>query len=189
MTATDNTRGQTPLDFVIGILVFIAVVAFVFLFVPGILEPFGGDDGEDPAVADRIANSLSQERLDIETRSRPRTIDRQCTVEFFRGEAGDPPDECSIEGGASIDDRLNLESFDRVNVRIRGSTENGESAVRCWDDTDAEWTTVEDDEDDCENFVTLETGNTLPEDRSATITSTRVVSLQGESVTLQVRVW
>lgn len=176
----DTERGQTTLDFLIGILVFIAVVAFVFLFVPGILEPFGGGDGEDPAVADRIANSLSNEKLGQADNARPRTIDRQCTVEFFKGENGGPPPECVIEGdGKTIEERLSLSSLERVNITISNS-----SGVLFWDSDDARWVT-----ENGEDITPLKGGDNLPEDRSATITSTRVVSLQGEPVTIRVRVW
>jgi hypothetical protein len=38
---TEGTeRGQTTIDFTIGISVFLGVIIFVFVFAPGILTPF-----------------------------------------------------------------------------------------------------------------------------------------------------
>ena len=34
------SRGQTTLDFAIGVSVFLIVVAFVLAFVPGMVQPF-----------------------------------------------------------------------------------------------------------------------------------------------------
>lgn len=51
-----GTRGQTPQDYVIGIVVFIAVLVVVIGFLPTLTEPFqSGVQSDDSAQADRVA--------------------------------------------------------------------------------------------------------------------------------------
>lgn len=50
-------RGQTGIDFVVGMGVFILTIGFVVAFVPGMLTPFS-DDTTGPLVADRVADDL-----------------------------------------------------------------------------------------------------------------------------------
>lgn len=192
MTDEQAERGQTTLDYTIAILVFIAVVLFVFLFVPGILEPFEGGDGEDPAVADRIGNTVSDDLLSGP--DQPRALDRQCTVEFFKdagSEVSRP--ECEFTAGQNLTERLNL-GLTRVNITVQGNWTGTyqPSETLCWDAGDNEWTKA--DETDCDPSgspldTPLKIGSNTPQNSAATITSTRVVSLQGRPVTLVVRVW
>jgi hypothetical protein len=76
----DSTRGQTTLDFAIGVGVFLAVVLFAFAFIPGILSPFDLSGEEEPAQSNQIADKLSKDLLG--SRSGPRVTDRYCAVEF-----------------------------------------------------------------------------------------------------------
>jgi len=185
MTDERARRGQTTLDYTIAILVFIAVVLFVFLFVPGILEPFGGGEGEDPAVADRIGNTLSHDMLS--GADQPQVLDRQCTVEFF--DEGVSPSECDNFEGTTVAERLDLTDIQNVNVRILGNVTGSGEEVVCWDEGNNEWTDLSQTDCDDSDEILLNGGSTLPQDSTATITSTRVVSLRGQPVTLVVRVW
>jgi len=179
MTDKRTQRGQTTLDYTIAILVFIAVVLFVFLFVPGIFEPFGGGEGEDPAVADRIGNTISHDMLS--GTDQPRRLDRQCTIEFF----DDNPDasKCDNFDEEDLEDRLSLRGFDQVNVTIRGNLTGNGREMPCWDEGSNEWASP-----GC-GGTELRVGDPLPQESTATITATRVVSLQGTPVTVEVRVW
>ena len=54
-----DERGQTPQDYVIGIVVFIAVVVAVVGYLPTITSPYqSGVAGEDIAQSDRVAQQL-----------------------------------------------------------------------------------------------------------------------------------
>lgn len=175
-------RGQTTLDFVIGIVIFLAVMFFVFGFVPGILEPFEIAGEDTPAHSDRIANSLAQEQLG--NASSPYVLDRYCTVAFF--EESEPPEECNYEG-ATLQERFNLPDYRAVNVTIEGNLSGGTtSSVLCWDDDPSDPGLAE-GEDCTDNEFAI--GDDMPDVGGSTITARRVVSLHGESVTLRVVVW
>ena len=84
-------RGQTTLDFAVGVSIFLVVVAFVVAFVPTMLEPFEQSAQEETAVADRLADQLATDLL-AENVSEPYVLDRECTVVFFesREDGNDP---------------------------------------------------------------------------------------------------
>lgn len=52
-----DVRGQTGIDFVVGVGIFLLTMAFVVGFVPGMFAPFGHGT-QAPIVADRAADSL-----------------------------------------------------------------------------------------------------------------------------------
>lgn len=84
-------RGQTTLDFAIGVSVFLIVVTFVLAFVPGMLQPFQASTQQETAAADRLAEQLASDVLvaDVGT---PYVLDRDCTAAFFesRSDGNDP---------------------------------------------------------------------------------------------------
>lgn len=75
-------RAQTPLDFAIGVSVFLVVVTFVLAFVPGMLQPFEGSTQQETAASDRIAGQLVENSLVADQRE-PYVLDRECTIAFF----------------------------------------------------------------------------------------------------------
>jgi hypothetical protein len=141
-TATGD-RGQTTLDFAVGVSVFLLTAIFVLTFVPGMLEPFEEGTQEEISAADRIATELVEGTL--ASPDRPNLLDRECTVIFFesREDGYDPggDDEENVDGdgvyaapfdtGAyddtcqfndvSLEERLGLETGDDapMNVRVR----------------------------------------------------------------------
>ena len=176
-------RGQTTLDFAIGITVFLVTIIFLFGFVPGIIEPFDITNEEQPAVSDRVANSLAKGTLG--NASEPYVLDRYCTVEFFDGSN---PTECNYDGD-TLAEITNLEPSQNLNVSLEGNVTDGNpDGVLCWDESDG--TLVEADHTDCSSGdVELQRGEVPPADSQTTITARRVVSLHHESVTLEVVVW
>lgn len=56
-------RGQTAIDFVVGMGVFLLAVGFVLMFVPSMFAPFFGAGIGDPVTADRATSYLVEERL------------------------------------------------------------------------------------------------------------------------------
>lgn len=169
-----TSRGQTTLDFTIGISVFLAVLVFVFAFVPGLLSPFTTSSNDTPALADRTADRLAQgsvgspENGSIGHPEEPYVLNGSDAEKFF-----DDPEDPS--------ERLNLPPGRSVNVTIKGNLTGGtENDILCWDGSSLSETS-------CSTI--LATGSTPPPDNDATVTSRRVVSIDGEDVNLVVVVW
>lgn len=181
-------RGQTTLDFAIGISIFLAVVLFTFGFIPTVLDPFDVVAEENPALVDRTADSLAHGQLG--SAEQPHVLDRYCTVAFFGEDT--PPDECNYDG-ETLEDRLNLGLGQNVNVTIAGgSSPDGDPALQCWTDDagNSEPGLVDADGTECGSGDTvLAIGDDRPDDQDTTITSRRIVSLHGETVVLEVMLW
>lgn len=61
MSGTD--RGQTTFDFAVGITLFLLVVAFAFISVPGFIAPYQGGEASETLLADRAASQLATDEL------------------------------------------------------------------------------------------------------------------------------
>jgi len=174
-------RGQTTLDFAIGISVFLAVVIAIFAFVPGILTPFTATGQSDAVTVDRTADYLVQDALGG-TES-PYLLDRGCTVAFFDRTAEERPDDpfaddCRYEN-ASLNDQLGFPDRTTVNVTIVGNVSGGtQPKPLYWDRTDRNLTENTGD-------VELAIGASLERQKSTT-TATRVVRLHGRDVLMYV---
>jgi hypothetical protein len=110
---TRGRRGQTGLDYLVGIGVFLLTVGFVLAFVPGTLTPFTASAAQ-PMVADRAADTLVAGLADG---PEPNVLDTTCTLAFF-GVGSDPG--CAFASGATADE-LGLPEFTRVNVTLERS--------------------------------------------------------------------
>jgi hypothetical protein len=106
-TVADRTqgRGQTGVDFIVGVGIFLLTIGFVVTFVPGMLGPFS-DDKTGPLVADRIADDLVERTL--ATGAGTSTLDPDRTRAFFDGTA--------------LPDRLALPDGSHLNVTIEASS-------------------------------------------------------------------
>lgn len=126
-------RGQTTLDFALGISLFLGVILFIFTFVPGLLDPFALNEEEDTVLVGQVADRLSQDTLGHP--ENPYVLDRHCTVSFFN-KSKTPPDRCRYEGD-SLTDRLNVPESTNVNVTIERNITIGsaEPDTLCWDDS------------------------------------------------------
>ena len=178
-------RGQTTLDFAIGVSVFLAVVLFTFAFIPSVLDPFDATTEDRPTVADRTADNLAHGQLG--SPSQPNVLDWYCTVEYFEGNAS--PTDCGYEG-QTLKERLALGVGDRANITI---TRNGSlSEMLCWA-SDADTTRDNEPglETDCtgSDVTMLTIGEEQPGTQDTTIVSRRVVSLYDETVVLEVVLW
>ena len=157
-------RAQTTIDFAIGIGLFLLVVAFVVAFVPTIFTPFQSTEG--PQTADRIATSLSTDRLGDP--SEPYVLNATCTDGFFGQlhDNGSAPSDCRFNTSATTTrEMFTLDRPRNVNVTVRYA--NG-SVVDSGD--------------------RLAAGPTPPETTSVSA-ATRVVSLDGHPRRLVVRTW
>jgi hypothetical protein len=177
-------RGQTTLDFALGISIFLVVILFVFTFVPGLLDPFALNNEEDTVLVGQVADRLSQDTLGDPTQ--PYILDRHCTVSFF-DDSTDAPDRCRY-GDGDLHDRLNIPATKELNVTIeRNSTVGSTSTdILCWDENEEELTAA----DSCVGTqLSVGASPTANGRNPSTITARRVVSLNDEDVTLKVVVW
>ncbi|MDR5657019.1 hypothetical protein RH831_07465 [Halodesulfurarchaeum sp. HSR-GB] len=58
-----NDRGQSTLDFLLGIVLFLLAVTMVVGFVPGMLDPFVTGTEGHPVTADRAVSTLTSDKL------------------------------------------------------------------------------------------------------------------------------
>ncbi|MFB6252626.1 MAG: hypothetical protein ABEI27_13260 [Halobellus sp.] len=115
---TESGRAQTTIDFAIGISLFLVVVAAVVAFVPAIFAPFESTDG--PQTADRIATSLSTDRLGDP--AEPYALNETCTNAFFiqLDNGTNAPATCQFDVTADATTALfGLPGTRDVNVSIR----------------------------------------------------------------------
>lgn len=169
-------RGQTTLDFAIGVSIFLAVVLFTFGFIPTILDPFDATASENPTLADRTADELAHGMLG--SPAEPHVVDRYCTVAFFDESATDFSG-CNFED-EPLEDRFPLTFAQNVNISLTRGDE-----LLCWDsDADESQITT-----GCgSGGVTLTVGDTpLPQD--TTVSARRTVLLGSETATLEVVIW
>ena len=181
-------RGQTTLDFAIGVAIFIAVVLFTFTFVPTVLEPFDVVAEDNPTMADRTADSLAHGQLG--PADQPHLLEWHCTVEYFEGNPS--PSDCNYQG-QTLEERLDLGIGERANITI--TRDGGTTQLLCWsanpDSTpDSEPGLTNASSADCETGdTTLALGEDRPDSQNTAIASRRIVSLYGETVVLEVVLW
>lgn len=179
-----HDRGQTTLDFTIGVTIFVVVLAGVFLFVPGTLEPFETGGQEDIVTVNRVADQLSEQLL-TEPED-PYILDGDCTVEFFQNPASSPTD-CEYTGG-SLQERVGYGDFQFANISIRGSVAGSSDVEQlCYDGGNAAGSRLESGSD-CSGDTWLRVGSTLDGVESS-VTARRVVELDGQEVFLVVQIW
>lgn len=179
-----GTRGQTTIDFAIGISVFLAVLLFIFLFIPGILSPFTASAQDETVSSNRVADQLATGLL--ASPSDPYALDSYCTVTFFEGDAAN----CSFED-EPLEEQLGVAtSYQNVNVSLRGNLTGSGREMLCWDGSEPDTGINVSSSGACGDSVDtdLVRGDPLP-DSEPSVTSVRVVSLDGEDVTLYVEMW
>ncbi len=182
MRETETERGQTQIDFTIGISVFLGAIIFIFVFAPGILTPFTITGQSEAVTVDRTADYLAQDTLG--SPDEPYILDRGCTVAFFDRSADEDPD--TADDTCRYDDeplnkQLGLAEYRAVNITLRANLTGGAGLSQLyWDETDRELTT-----DETVGDVELTIGDPLEQQRSTT-TATRIVTIAGEDVTMEV---
>ncbi|WP_336327735.1 DUF7287 family protein [Halovenus sp. HT40] len=177
-----GTRGQTTLDFTIGISVFLGAIIFIFLFAPGILTPFTVTGQSETVTVDRTADYLAQDALG--SPDEPYVLDRGCTVAFFDREADEDPatgaHDCRYDESA-LNEQVGIGEYQTVNVTLLGNLSDGTQLEQLyWDTSDRNLTTSSNS-----NTIELTIGGDI-EQRRATTTATRVVTLHGRDVMMQV---
>jgi len=185
-------RGQTTLDFAIGMSLFLAVIVFIFLFVPGLLSPFTTGAQADTVTSNRVADNVTKSMLG--SPRRPYTLDEHCTVEFFAN--NNAPGHCDPGwSSGDIEDQVGISGArQNVNVTIRGNVTAGGTGdeILCWDRETEQLINAKATSpgDGCgSSDITLTRGDTPPQRNDASVTALRVVSLAGEDVTVYVEIW
>jgi hypothetical protein len=182
-----SRRGQTTIDFAVGMGIFLLALAFVFVFVPGMLEPFSGGTQSETPGANRVADDLVTRTLG--DASQPYVLDRKCTLELFNGSSGG----CRFDDG-TMPERVGVKERTRVNVTIRGELDgDGQSDILCWDGDSTPSKLVERGHTGCTPGTTdvfLLTNGSLPEGSGGqTVSAQRVALLDERDVTLEVVMW
>jgi hypothetical protein len=191
-TSSGADRGQTTLDFAIGMSLFLAVLIFVFLFVPGLLAPFTSGGQGDTVSSNRVADHLTKGALG--TPEEPFVLDSQCTILFFDNQS--PAEKCGGDwtAGASVEAAMGLDpARQNLNVTIRGTAPNsGDEDILCWDEDDNVLVGISHGTcgtSDGDPDVPFTRGDAPPDANDATVTALRVASLNGKDVTVYVEMW
>lgn len=184
-TPPGSERGQTTLDFATGISIFLLSLAFVLVFVPGMLQPFTGGTQDDTPASNRVADDLSQRLLG--DAGEPYALDRECTRAFFNDSVSS--DQCEFDNSLSLEQRVGVVDHAHVNVTLRGNvTDSGGTDILCWDDASGAYV----ERDDCDTSVgdTLLTRGPNPVTTGGkTVSARRVALLDGHDVTIEVVMW
>lgn len=171
----ESTRGQTTIDFAVGVGLFLITVAFVMATVPGMLEPFAHDQ-DDPLVADRVASQLAESHLgDPDS---PGVLNQSCTVEFFEASGT----SCGFDASESPTDQLNLGPRTSLNVSLRKTVSGGgEPEVLCLDGDDVEACGA--------GGSPMVRGADPPDSAGSVVSARRTVYIDGQDALLVVKVW
>lgn len=181
-------RGQTTLDFAVGMGVFLVTVAFVLSFSTGLTDPFLDGGQGHPVTADRVADSLSGGMLgDTE---KPGVLDDECTTAFF---GGTDPGDCNFDQSNALHERVGLEGRPTgtepdLNVTIVGDVDGGSTDVLCWNTGNR--TVIETGTSACDSSdVPYRIGDTLPAGSGSVVAARRTVTIDGIDAAIIVRVW
>lgn len=172
-SGTRVDRGQTSLDFLVGVSIFLLTIAFVIAFVAQLTAPYQAQ--EKPVVAERVASDLTESYL--AESGTPSALDEDCTVAFFSQAGGE---HCSFEPTDTLHEQLGLSSRYAVNVTLsRGVTEEGSPALLC-----ATNGTI----GAC-GSNSLAIGEPVPDRSRSAATAKRTVHVGGMDAVLEVTVW
>lgn len=169
----DRSRGQTSVDLVVGLTLFIVTITVVLGQLPTLLGP--AQPQATSAVADRAADELYGELVVRNATTSPATLDEPCVVAFFEGAGGAG---CQFDPSKPVNDRLGISSLYAVNITFahgNGSSElepychNASEVVVCGTDT-------------------LEVGPPVPSDASVGV-AYRGVRVPEKHGVIVVRVW
>ena len=122
-----DDRGQTVLDFVVGMSVFLVAVGFTFAFVPTLLEPYAVGEGATVIVAERGAAQLAESSL--VTGGPTAALSHACTLAFFDETAPGAATESNCAWTATASDlheELGVDDFRGLNLTV---TRNGSVAA------------------------------------------------------------
>lgn len=173
-------RGQSTLDFAIGMSVFLLTLIGVLLFVTATMQPFTSQSQANIGLADRIADSLAEGLLGDP--AQPHIVNGTCTAAFFNSTS---PNYCRYTG-SNLTDRVGVKPRRNLNVTMEANITGTEDAeTLCWNETQG--TVVEIGTSDCD--IPLVVGSTAPQQSGNAVTARRVVTINGTDAILRVEVW
>lgn len=172
-----RARGQTSLDFLIGIGVFLATVGFVALFATDAVTPFA-DDQSGALVVERTADELVGVAF-AGSRSAS-VLNVTCTRAFFDNASvpGCPTQPAPLAEQAGIPDTWDL------NVTVERNDPTAAREIMCLDATDALQSCTGGGGE-----TRLAAGDRPDFGSDAIVTTVRVVVLDGRDVAVVVRLW
>lgn len=170
-------RGQTTLDFAVGVSIFIFSIVFVFAFVPGTLQPFTQTAQDETAGSDRVADLVVKDLL--AEPGEPYLLDGECTAAMMDR---DLAPGCDFDSEA-LSSKLGLSSFQSFNITMYG--DGGGNEILGWNSTNKRVVAASDSDSD----TAFATGETPPLNRDSVVTARRVVSIDGTKAVVQVRLW
>ncbi|GAA0198410.1 hypothetical protein ACFFQF_15160 [Haladaptatus pallidirubidus] len=114
-------RGQTSIDFLVGMSVFLLTVAFVFATLPNTFAPFTGDDSSELLGTDRVASHLTEGTL--AQQNRPGVLNGTCTEQFFGTSGACHPSNLNAALGVGANERVNVTIESSGAIRDIGGTQ------------------------------------------------------------------
>ncbi len=173
-------RGQTTLDFAVGMSVFLLTTVVVVAFVPGMLEPFQTGPQQSTVVADRVATQLVEETLVRD--GQHYVLNATCTLAFFNQSRDDTG--CGFDNSRDVGSRLAVSNPD-LNVSLQYDfASDGTSELTCWNESDGRLVGCSDQDADWELAA-----NRSPPDTGSVVVARRIANLDGKAVEVLVRVW
>lgn len=179
MGSNRGTRGQTTLDLLVGMSVFLITAGVVIATASGMVDPYVGDQ-EYPLVADRTTALLAEGMF--VTGTGPSVLNETCTYGFFNDSMGEGT--CSIpydETEPDVTERLGLTSWYGVNVTIRrNTTGDADPDVLCTDGDRLK---------PCASGDTRLSAGPVPPDSGSVFSASRGGYLDGKDVIIEVVLW
>lgn len=133
-TAKRRERGQTSIDFAIGMGIFLVAITTVIAFMPSIIQPFTGGQ-QNPLSADRLVMQVTNDQL--AESSGTVVLNGTCTMYFFN-ETDDPadlPDPCdTFDADDDLYEKIGVEDTRFVNVTLQANVSDhngGQPEVLC----------------------------------------------------------
>jgi hypothetical protein len=174
MSVGGGTRGQTTVDYAVGIGLFLLAVAFVFAVLPGLVSPYATQSGQ-PTVADRTAEQLSDDV--IGRTDAPGVLNETCTERLFNDTMA--PGSCDFPN--VVDNRTDNENLTAA-VGISNYTYLNVTIVK-----NGSVTTLNTSRGT--NRTRLAVGRPVPRGAVRVASARRTVLLNGTVQELRVRVW
>jgi len=180
MGSNRGPRGQTTLDLLVGISVFLVTAGVVIATASGMVDPYVGDQ-EYPLVADRTT-ALLVEGMFV-TGTGPSALNKTCTYGFFDDSMGEGG-ACAIpydETESDVTERLGLTAWYSVNVTIRRNTTGDDDLdVVCTDGDSLQ---------PCNGSTTRLSAGPTPPDSGSVFSASRGGYLDGKDVVIEVVLW
>ena len=118
---TGDNRGQTSIDFLVGMSVFLLTVALVFGMLPNTFAPFTGGDNANLLTADRVAAHLTEGTL--ARPNQPNVLNETCTEQFFGSSGACHPTDRLAALGVRPSHQVNVTIESDDGIRTLNGTE------------------------------------------------------------------